>query len=112
MSPSRWRSLAGILATGVLLGLYARGDLAWGLGFVALVPWLLTLDSDRPTLRVLANAALMSIAFVAAVFYWFGAAIGAYTGVGASTATLVLLVFAPLVQPQFIAFALVRHWTG
>lgn len=112
LSPSRWHSLAGLLATAVLLGLYARGGLAWGLGFVALVPWLLTLNSDRPTLRVLANAALMSIAFVAAVFYWFGAAIGAYTGVGAPTATLVLLVFAPLMQPQFIAFALVRHWAG
>lgn len=109
---SRWRSLAGILATAVLLGVYALGGFAWMLGFVALVPWLLTLNTDRTTPRVLANAALMSVAFVAAVFYWFGAAIGAYTGVGASTATVVLLVFAPLVQPQFIAFALVRRWAG
>ncbi|WP_157476256.1 apolipoprotein N-acyltransferase [Lysobacter sp. Root690] len=109
---SRWRSLAGILATAVLLGLYALGGLAWILGFVALVPWLLVLNTDRTTPRALANAALMSVAFVAAVFYWFGAAIGAYTGVGASTATVVLLVFAPLVQPQFIAFALVRQWAG
>lgn len=112
LSPSRWRSLAGILATAALLGLYARGGPAWGLGFVALVPWLLVLDGDRKTLAVLANAALMSIAFVAAVFYWFGAAIGAYIGVGAATTTAVLLVFAPLVQPQFIAFALVRQWAG
>lgn len=109
---SRWRSLAGILATAALLGVYALGGFAWMLGFVALVPWLLTLNTDRTPPRVLMNAALMSVAFVAAVFYWFGAAIGAYTGVGASTATLVLLVFAPLVQPQFIAFALVRQWAG
>ncbi|MGO1071604.1 apolipoprotein N-acyltransferase [Lysobacter sp. CA199] len=112
MSPSRWRSLAGILATAVLLGLYARGGLAWGLGFVALVPWLLALNTDTTALRMLANGALMSIAFAAAVFYWFGAAIGAYTGVGAPTAMVVLLVFAPLLQPQFIAFALVRQWAG
>lgn len=112
LSPSRWRSIAGILATAVLLGLYARGGPAWGLGFVALVPWLLVLDTDRTMLRVSANAALMSIAFVAAAFHWFGAAIGAYTGVGASTGTVALLVSAPLLQPQFIAFALVRQWAG
>lgn len=112
LSPSRWRSLAGILATAALLGLYARGGPAWGLGFVALVPWLLVLDNDRTTLRVLANGALMSVVFVAAVFHWFGAAIGAYTGVGALTATAALLVLAPLLQPQFIAFALVRQWAG
>ncbi|MGO1000126.1 apolipoprotein N-acyltransferase [Lysobacter sp. CA196] len=112
MSPSRWRSLAGILATAVLLGLYARGGPAWGLGFVALVPWLLVLNHDRSTLRVLAHGALMSIAFMAAVFHWFGAAIGAYTGVGALTATAALLVLAPLLQPQFLAFAFVRQWVG
>ncbi|ALN62767.1 apolipoprotein N-acyltransferase [Lysobacter antibioticus] len=112
LSLSRWRSLAGILATAVLLGLYARGGPAWGLGFVALVPWLLVLDSDRSTLRVLANGALMSVAFAAAVFHWFGAAIGAFTGVGALTATAALLVLAPLLQPQFLAFALVRQWVG
>ncbi|QWF18874.1 apolipoprotein N-acyltransferase [Lysobacter capsici] len=109
---SRWRSLAGILATAVLLGVYALGGFAWILGFVALVPWLLVLNRDRTALRVLAIGALMSVAFVAAVFYWFGAAIGAYTGVGGTTATVVLLVAAPLVQPQFIAFALVRQWAG
>ncbi|WP_031371400.1 apolipoprotein N-acyltransferase [Lysobacter antibioticus] len=112
MSPSRWRSLAGILATAALLGLYARGGPAWGLGFVALVPWLLVLDNDKTTLRALANGALMSVVFVAAVFHWFGAAIGAYTEVGALTATAALLVLAPLLQPQFIAFALVRQWAG
>ncbi|ALN79557.1 apolipoprotein N-acyltransferase [Lysobacter antibioticus] len=95
-----------------MLGLYARGGPAWGLGFVALVPWLLVLDCDRSTLRVLANGALMSVAFAAAVFHWFGAAIGAFTGVGALTATAALLVLAPLLQPQFLAFALVRQWVG
>ncbi|MEH6421220.1 apolipoprotein N-acyltransferase [Pseudomonas sp. CGJS7] len=112
LSLSRWRGIAGILATAVLLGLYARGGSAWGLGFIALVPWLATLDRDRSAPRVLANAALMSIAFVATVLYWFGAAIGAYVGIGATTATAVLLLLAPLMQPQFLAFALVRQWVG
>ncbi|QWP74763.1 apolipoprotein N-acyltransferase [Lysobacter sp. K5869] len=101
-----------MLATAVLLGLYARGGYAWVLGFVALVPWLLTLDRDTTWPRALANGALMSVAFVAAVFYWFGAAIGAYTGMGATTATVALLLLAPLAQPQFLAFVLVRRWAG
>lgn len=112
LSRFRWRSLAGILATAALLGLYARGGPAWGLGFVALVPWLRVLEGERTTLRLLANAALMSIAYVAAVLHWFGAAIGAYIGFGEAAATTVLLALAPLLQPQFIAFALVRQWVG
>ena len=34
---SRWRSLAGVLFSAVLLGLYSRGGAAFALGFVALV---------------------------------------------------------------------------
>ncbi|SDY27620.1 apolipoprotein N-acyltransferase [Lysobacter sp. yr284] len=109
---SRWRGLAGILATAVLLGLYARGGLAWGLGFVALVPWLLALGRGASLRGALASGALMSVAFVAAVFYWFGAAIGAYLGVGAGAATAALLALAPLMQPQWLAFALARQWAG
>ena len=109
---SRWRQLAGLLATAVLLGLYARGGLAWMLGFVALVPWLLCLDANRTLRSALLGGALMCVAFTVAVFHWFGAAIGAYTGVGAWPATALLLALAPLLQPQFIAYALVRHWAG
>ncbi|WP_206409773.1 apolipoprotein N-acyltransferase [Lysobacter enzymogenes] len=109
---ARWRSFAGIVASAVLFGLYARGGAAWGLGFVALVPWLLTLQRDTTMLRALAGGALMSVAFVAAVLYWFGAAIGAYLGLGAASATAAMLVLAPVLQPQFLAFALVRQWAG
>lgn len=112
LSLSRWRALAGILATAVLLGLYARGGFAWVLGFVALVPWLLVLDRGATLRGALASGALMSVAFVAAVFYWFGAAIGAYVGLGAATATAALLALAPLMQPQWLAYALVRQWAG
>ncbi|MCM2336616.1 MAG: apolipoprotein N-acyltransferase, partial [Pseudomonas sp.] len=81
-------------------------------GFVALVPWLLVLDRCGSWRAALWSGALMSIAFAAAVFHWFGAAIGAYTGAGALPATLALLVLAPLMQTQFLAFALVRHLVG
>lgn len=108
----RGLGLAGIVASAVLLGLYARGGLAWPLGFIALVPWLFALDRERTLVGVLISGLLMSIAFMAAVFLWFGAAIGAYTGVGALPATLVLLALAPLLQWQVLAFALVRHLVG
>ncbi len=82
------------------------------LGFIALVPWLLVLNATPTVACALRSGWLMSIAFVAAVFTWFGVAIGAFTGVGSATGLLVLLVAAPLLQPQILAFALVRQLIG
>lgn len=93
-------------------GLYARGGAGWLLGFVALVPWLRTLDASRTLAATLLGAYAMSLAFTAAVFAWFGTAIGSYTQVGAATGMAVLLIGAPLFQPQFLVFALVRHLAG
>lgn len=109
---SRWRHLAAILVSALVLGLYARGGHAWALGFVALVPWLLALDAVRTRRGSLASGALMALAFVAAVFTWFAAAIGGFTGIGALPGTAVLLLLAPVMQPQLLAFALARHLAG
>ena len=109
---ARWRHVAGLLAATVLLAVYVRVPQAWALGFVALVPWLLALNASRSTGGAVLHGVLMSVAFVAAVLGWFGAAIGAYTGVGALPATVVLVVLAPLLQAQFVAYALVRHLIG
>lgn len=103
---------AGILASAVLSALYARGGAGWLLGFVMLVPWLLTLNASRSLAATLGWAYLMSLAFTAAVFPWFGTALGRYTQVGATTGLAVLLLAAPLFQPQFLVFALVRHASG
>ena len=94
------------------MGLYARGGNGFVLGFFALVPWLLALDATATAAGVARSGLLMCIAFVAAVFAWFGVAIGAYTGIGSVTGLLVLLAAAPLLQAQLLVFALVRHWTG
>jgi apolipoprotein N-acyltransferase len=104
--------LAGILVSAAMSGLYVRGGEAWLLGFVALVPWLRTLDRCRTLASTLLSACAMSVAFTAAVFYWFGTAIGSYTQLGAATGLAVLLLAAPLFQPQWVAFALARHLTG
>ena len=82
------------------------------LGFVVLVPWLLALESCTTVGASLRSGWVMTVAFTATVFGWFGVAIGNYTGVGAGTGVAALLVLAPLLQPQIIAFALVRHWVG
>jgi apolipoprotein N-acyltransferase len=103
--------LAGALASALLLGLYARGGAAWPLGFVALVPWLLALDASRAR-AALGGALLMSVAFVAAVFAWFAFAVSAFTGLPAWATMPLLLLAAPLLQPQLLAFALVRSVAG
>ncbi len=95
-----------------MLWLYARGGAAWLLGFVALVPWLRTLDS-QPTAasaaRTLIGAWWMSVAFAAAMFAWFGLAMGRYAQVDGAVGLGVLLLLAPLFQPQVLVFALTRH---
>lgn len=107
-----WRALAGVVASAALLGLYARGGYAWVLGFVVLVPWLLASNAARTFAGALLGGWVMSVAFVAAVFFWFGAALDAYTGMGTVPAVLALCVLAPLLQPQVIVFAGVRHLVG
>lgn len=104
--------LAGVLASALLLGLYARGGNGYLLGFVALVPWLLALDARNSFSRALVGSIAMAIAFAAAAFAWFGLAIGAFTGVGDAGGLLVLLLGAPLLQPQLLAFAIVRQLVG
>lgn len=107
-----WRMLAGIVTSAALLGLYACGDRAWVLGFVALVPWLLASNATRSIVGALRDGWLMGVAFVATVFFWFGAALDAYTGIGTVPAVLTLCALAPLLQPQVVVFAVVRHLVG
>jgi len=105
-------SWVGILAGALLCHLYSRGGAGWLLGFVALVPWLRTLDAQRSLAHALLVGWAMSIAYTAAAFAWFGSAIGNYTQLGTAAGVSMLLVLAPLFQPQLLVFALVRHIVG
>lgn len=109
---ARWRSLSALLVSALLLALYARGGLAWPLGFVMLVPWLLALDRARGPWGAVGRGVLMALACVGLVFPWFGAAVGAFTGLGTFAGTAALVALAPLLQPQFVAYALVRQLAG
>jgi apolipoprotein N-acyltransferase len=106
------RIVAGILASAVMAALYARGGAGWLLGFIFLVPWLRTLDASATLAATLLRAYAMALAYTAAAFAWFGIALGLYTQVGAAGGVALLLLGAPLFQPQFFAFALVRHIIG
>ncbi len=82
------------------------------LGFVLLVPWLIALDGCRSLGRALLCAWAMSLAYTVAGFAWFGAALGRYTQLGEASGIALLLLAAPLFQPQFLAYALVRYATA
>jgi apolipoprotein N-acyltransferase len=110
--PPLARQIVGIAGSALLLGLYARGGYAWPFGLLALVPWLVALNAVRTLTLALASAALMAVAFELSMFAWFGAAFGAYVGLGTLPATLILAALAPLLQPQLLAFALTRHLVG
>jgi apolipoprotein N-acyltransferase len=96
----------------VLCGVYARGGSAWPLGFVMLVPWLLALRHAASSATRLLLTLGMTWVFVLAVFGWFVPAIVAYTGWTTLSATALLLACGPLLQPQFLAYAIARDLAG
>ena len=93
----------------MLLAAYGRGGAGWVLGFVALVPWLWVLDRSRTWAGTLAAALAMTLVLVGVVFFWFGSAIGRFTGLGPEAGFALLLLAAPLLQPQLMVAALLRH---
>lgn len=97
------------MASALLLALYAQGGWAWPLGFVALVPWLLALDGSAGVRGALWGGWLLAVGLVLTVFGWFGLAIGAYSGLGSWAAMALLVLGAPLLQPQLFAYVLVRR---
>ncbi|MBK9362746.1 MAG: apolipoprotein N-acyltransferase [Rubrivivax sp.] len=101
--------MLALVAGALLLAGYARGGPGWPLGFVALLPWLWLLDRRRSLAGTLLVAYAMTLALVLAGFYWFGFAIGRFTQLGPVAGMALLLVFAPLLQPQLLAFALLRR---
>lgn len=106
---SGWRALAGLASSAVLLGVYARGGWGFVLGFVALLPWLVSLAACPRLRGTLLSAWAMSIACVLTTFSWFASAIADYLALSPIVAMLVLVIAAPLLQPQFIIYAWARR---
>jgi apolipoprotein N-acyltransferase len=102
-----------VTTSGVLLSAYAAGF--YLLGFVALVPWLIALEliNQRSNGRIaVLNGVLMSMVYALAVFAWFGAAIADYVGISNVAGVILICLLAPVWQPQFWIYALVRSATG
>ena len=106
-----WRGMLGVLLSALMAFLYARGGVAYVLGFLLLVPWLHALNTSVGLTRHLLLAYALCLAYTAAVFPWFAHAISSYTENGVFLGWLVLLVTAPVLQPQFFAFVIVRFIT-
>lgn len=73
------------------------------------MPWLLVLSRTRTLAGAAASGYFMCLAFVLAIFAWFGLAIAVYSAGAAFAGIVVLALAAPLLQPQFLVFAIVRH---
>ncbi len=107
------RGFAGIVAAAAILGLCSRIEGYWYLlDFFGLVPWLLVLNRATTARRAALCGLAMCVAFVVTIFAWFGFAIAVYSAGAAAAGLCVLLASAPLLQPQFITFAVVRHVAG
>jgi len=102
--------LGGALAGAIMLRLCSRMQAPWfAFAFVALVPWLVALDRARKLREAALGAVAMSVLFVGSVFPWLPDAAQRYSDGSSFFLWLVMLLLAPLLEPQFITFALVRH---
>jgi apolipoprotein N-acyltransferase len=103
--------LLAAAVSSLLVWLFGRIELVWiWAGWVALVPWLAVLDRARTVWQALAAGLVLSVVFTGVILGWFAGALREYAQSSSSWAYwLVLLVCAPLLQPQFITAALARH---
>lgn len=108
---ARWLVGALALALGTAaLAAFVQG--VWPLGFVALLPWAWMLRRTERLGPTLGLAWLMTVLLALAGYAWFGLAIGRYAEVGPATGLVLLALAAPWLQPQLLAWALVRWWVG
>ncbi|MBN1205801.1 MAG: apolipoprotein N-acyltransferase [Myxococcaceae bacterium] len=103
--------LLAAAASSLLVWLVGRIEVVWvWAGWVALVPWLAVLDRARTARQALAAGLVLCVVFTGVIFGWFAEALREYAQSSSAWAYwLVLLLCAPLLQPQFITAALARH---
>lgn len=102
--------LAGVVGTTVLVALFGRLEAPWvALGWGAMVPWLVAVDRARSWRAALGVGVLLSATFTEGVFGWFAGSLQAYSQAPLWLCHAVLLLLAPLLQPQFPAAAVARY---
>jgi apolipoprotein N-acyltransferase len=100
---------AGSTALLAAVGAHIAGA-SWIAVWLVLVPWLLSLEGVRSLGAAFASGILVAVLFTLAVLGWLAGAISSYTGASSPLATLVLIVSAPLLQPQLVVVAVARTW--
>jgi apolipoprotein N-acyltransferase len=86
-------------------------DWRWfALGWIGFVPWLVAVDRTPSLGGAIGLGVAMSVAFVLAVFAWFATAVAGYTGWPWPASLALLVVAAPLLQPQLVTCAVARWW--
>jgi len=108
---ARWAVLAGgVIASAAVFAVYARVEAPWFLlGFVVLVPWILVLPCALSWREAAGAGCAMSAAFVVAVFPWLPDAAAGYAHAPSLVTWLVAIAIAPILEPQLVVFAVVRH---
>ena len=102
-------TLVATAASALLFSVYTTVIWPWFLlGWIGWLPWLVALDRLTTIRAAAAAGLLMAIAFSLAVFPWFPAMLADYSGLSPAPATVVFILLAPWIQPQFIAFAVAR----
>ena len=102
--------LLAIAGTTVLLTVFGRLEPRWvALGWVCLVPGLWALNRVASWRGAALWGGVLGVSFTAALFEWFPGSLHHYSQVPVAVCWLVYLLLAPLMQAQFITFALVRH---
>ncbi|MFN7663623.1 MAG: apolipoprotein N-acyltransferase [Inhella sp.] len=99
------------LASAALMAVYVQGGHAWLLAPLLLLPALWVLNACRSWRQALGWGWLLTVLHTAAGYHWFGQAIDHYTQGPAGLGLGVLLLLAPVFQPQWLVFVLARHAT-
>jgi apolipoprotein N-acyltransferase len=103
--------LCALSASAAVFYLASSIALPWAwLMWVALLPWLALLERWRTPGRSLFVGVLMAVSFVVAVFGWFPFAVSHFTGLPVWLNAALLVVVAPILQPQIVVYAVVRSF--
>lgn len=112
--PGRLAQLAKLAAavtlSGLAMALFSRSEWPWVvIGFIGLVPWIAALSGIRTLPAAILAGVLMSVAYHLSVAHWTPSAISNFAGTPWALSLIISLIIAPLVQLQFVAYALARY---
>lgn len=102
--------LLGAAASAALISLFSLLSQPWVLlGWVLLVPWLWVLEGARSARAALGHGLALALAYAIIIYGWFPRALADYTQLPLAVCLLIVLLLAPVLQPQFLTFALARY---